>query len=281
MKVYIFDKLDSDFRIDHYSGIGFPQDRKMLHSHPYHEFSLIIAGDISYTSNKCVEHVNGKCFIFSAANQLHNPFVNQEKKYERYQIMFRSDFLASFLPEYHSIFSPVMAQSAIWRVSDVTFKRMSSIMETLHDRYENDPDTMVAGLEYKLLVAELMILASDTVTEHTKREKLQTGSYIDEVIKYIQKHYAQEIKLDVLARMFSISYTKLANDFKKHVGMTICNFITLTRVEAAKSLLQQGNSVNSVAALVGYPGTSYFIKIFKRCTQMTPLKFQRTPSTNA
>ena len=98
MQIYIIEKLDGDFRIDFYSGMGFEQDRRTLHSHPYHEFSLIIKGNVSYTSSECVDRIdNEKCFIFSAAHQLHNPYINQNEKYERYQIMFSPDFVSSFL----------------------------------------------------------------------------------------------------------------------------------------------------------------------------------------
>ncbi|MBE6964464.1 MAG: hypothetical protein E7441_00325 [Ruminococcaceae bacterium] len=149
MQIYVIEKLNGDFRIDFYSGTGFEQDRRTLHSHPYHEFSLISDGDVTYTSNKCVDRVdNEHCFIFSAAYQLHNPYINQEKKYERYQIMFNPDFVSSFLPEYSSIFSHFMSRSAIYRVPDKIYRRMLTIMETLYDRFENAPPRAQARLNH-------------------------------------------------------------------------------------------------------------------------------------
>lgn len=275
MKIYIYEKLDTDFRIDYYSGIGFPQDRRVLHSHPYHEFSLIDTGDINYVSNNCVDHVTEKCFIFSCAYQLHNPYVNQQKPYRRYQIMFKTNFLSSFLPEYRSIFSPVMSRSSIWRVPDHIYDRMKIILEALYDRYNNRPDSKTAFLEYRLLTAELMLLATDVASASSTLEAPGSGRYIDDVIRHIQQHYAGALALDDLSARFFVSRTKLANDFKKHVGMTIGSFITLTRIEAAKSLLRQGYSVHNTAALCGYPGVSYFIKTFYSYTRMTPLKFQQ------
>lgn len=276
MQIYVIEKLNGDFRIDFYSGTGFEQDRRTLHSHPYHEFSLIGAGDVTYTSNKCVDRVdNEHCFIFSAAYQLHNPYINQEKKYERYQIMFSPDFVSSFLPEYRSIFSHFMSRSAIYRVPEKTYRRMLTIMETLYDRFENTPASRTGSLEARLLVSELMLLANDVAHKNSESDIPATATYIDETVSYIREHYAEDIKLDFLASKFFVSYAKFTRDFKQAVGMTVNTFITLTRVEAAKPLLAQGYSVSSVASLVGYPGTSYFIKIFKRCTGMTPLKFQQ------
>ena len=60
--------------------------------------------------------------------------------------------------------------------------------------------------------------------------------------------------------------------------MTIGTFLMMTRINHAKVLLKQGYRVERVAQLCGYPGTSFFIKTFKRVTQLTPLKYQQIVS---
>ena len=52
----------------------------------------------------------------------------------------------------------------------------------------------------------------------------------------------------------------------------------MTRINHAKVLLKQGYRVERVAQLCGYPGTSFFIKTFKKVTQLTPLKYQQIVS---
>ena len=275
MKSYVFEKLDSDFHIDNYTGIGFPQDRLTLHFHPYHEFSLISSGDITYATGNLVSNVSEKCFIFSRAYQLHNPYINPQKQYERYQIMFMPNLLSLFIPEYKDVLSPLMSNSGIWRVSDTAFSRMELIMSTLLERYENDRDSKSAQLEYRLLTSELMLLATDVVKESSSAPNSLSDTYIGNVVKYIHEHYENDIKISDLASQFFMSETKLTNDFKKRVGMTVGKYLTLTRVESAKKLLRRGYSVNVVAARCGFQNTSYFIKVFYRHTLLTPLKYQQ------
>lgn len=275
MKNCVLDKDGVDFHIDYYNGIGFPKDNCELHSHPFHEFSLVSAGDITYASKNFVDRISDKCFIFSRAHQLHNPYINQNCRYERYQIQFHSDLLPSFVPEYTLSISPITSTSGIWRVPERTFNHMQTLMETMLDRYETERDSQAAFLEFRLLTTELMLLATDVVTKSTNSDNSVPITYVDEVIKYIQDNYQEDLNLSNLCNIFFVSNTKLANDFKKKVGMTVGKFLTLTRIEAAKVFLREGLSVNTVARKCGYPGTSYFIKLFYEYTNLTPLKFQQ------
>ena len=264
--------LKGDFRIGYYSGIGYPQNVG-LHTHPYHELSLVSEGDITYCSGNCTEHVVGKSIIFSAAYELHQPYVRSDAAYENYQIMFRDELLSSGLPEARGLLSRVFAGSFIAAVSDSEHDRMLAVMRILYDRYGSEPTSERALLEYKLLVTELMLMALDVVSR-SAAEKVAQSTYIDGVIGYIKEHYAEELRLDALSAAFFVSYAKLTRDFKRKVGMTVQRYVTLTRLENAKLLLKQGYSVCAVASRCGFSSPSYFIKIFRRYTHETPLRFQ-------
>ena len=274
MKQRVFGELESDFFIEYHNGIGYKSDYRMLHSHSYHEFSLITAGDITYTSNGFVDHVNEKAIIFSKAFELHNPFINQEERYERYQIRFQTNLIPTFLPEYLSLFSPIMSHCGIYRIDDNMYNQMLPIMQALYTRYNKTPSSQAAMLEYRLLTSELMLLASDVAMKSPRHSDYLEDTYIGKIVQYIKEHYSENITLELLSALFFVSRTKLSNDFKEYIGMTIGKFLSLTRIEAAKTLLRQGYSVHNVANLCGYSGVSYFIKTFNKYTLMTPLKFQ-------
>ena len=57
--------------------------------------------------------------------------------------------------------------------------------------------------------------------------------------------------------------------------MGISEYITKRKISKAKELLKTKNlSVIQVALAVGYDDVSYFIRIFKKQTGMTPKKYQ-------
>nr|WP_235196433.1 helix-turn-helix transcriptional regulator [Streptococcus mitis] len=65
--------------------------------------------------------------------------------------------------------------------------------------------------------------------------------------------------------------------FKKETGETLVKYITDKRINAAKSLLSQTNiSISQVSCQVGYDNYSYFTKIFKQRTGLSPGDYRKT-----
>lgn len=67
----------------------------------------------------------------------------------------------------------------------------------------------------------------------------------------------------------------LSTLFKKQTGESLLKFISQVRVEAAKSLLEEGKSVSEVAEMVGFRDVSTFIRVFKKQTGLTPGQFSQ------
>ena len=279
MNTYLLGKNDFDFSISYYSGTGYPMDFLKLHAHPYHEFSLIRDGDITYTSQTCMKHVTGPCFIFSRAYQLHNPFIAQSHKYTRHQIRFHPRLLSCLPEEMLTQLKELSDHCVICPIPPSDFERMHRIAETLFDLFQQHQKSTASLPEYQLLTGALLLMAKDCyLHSDTHPKSIPSDSYINVVVQYMKEHFAEKITLDALAEHFYISRTKLANDFKKQSGMTIGSFLMMTRINHAKTLLKQGYCVDQVARFCGYPGTSYFIKTFKKVTQLTPLKYQQIVS---
>lgn len=78
----------------------------------------------------------------------------------------------------------------------------------------------------------------------------------------------------MLCREFGCSRTALFRIFKDKGESGVLSVINATRMEAAKRLLAQGNSITQTATDVGYHNASSFLRIFKRYEQMTPGQYR-------
>jgi transcriptional regulator GlxA family with amidase domain len=64
--------------------------------------------------------------------------------------------------------------------------------------------------------------------------------------------------------------------FKTATGTTPIGYVQNLRIEEAKRLLESSNnSSDEIAALVGYENQTFFRKLFKRCTGLTPGAYRR------
>lgn len=73
-----------------------------------------------------------------------------------------------------------------------------------------------------------------------------------------------------------LSERTLKRRFKAATGLTLMDYLQNLRIEAAKRLLESSKrSADAISAEVGYEDASFFRRIFKRRTGLTPLRYRR------
>ncbi|MFX3635879.1 MAG: response regulator [Candidatus Pristimantibacillus sp.] len=99
---------------------------------------------------------------------------------------------------------------------------------------------------------------------------------IRQAFRYLNTAYADEVSLLQVAEHVHLNKTYLSELFKKETGTSFNDHLTLIRIEKAKELILKGEEKMGVLAeLVGYPNASYFTKVFKKITGMTPMEFKQ------
>lgn len=120
-----------------------------------------------------------------------------------------------------------------------------------------------------LMLAELSDMLSGA------REEVPVGTnYISGVCRYIDQHLNENLSLDELAERFFVSRAKLTQNFRKTLGMSVGEYIAVTRVGTAKHLLGLGKSVAETAQLCGFTDSSHLIRTFSRLCGETPAVFR-------
>lgn len=95
------------------------------------------------------------------------------------------------------------------------------------------------------------------------------------VIDYIRRNYYQKMTLDSIAKHVNFSKTYLSRIFKEETGENISSYINKVRVDRAKILLADQNvPLVDVANLTGFEDQSYFTKVFKSVTGVSPKKYK-------
>lgn len=99
---------------------------------------------------------------------------------------------------------------------------------------------------------------------------------LEQVRSYLEEHYDRKLSLEALSSLFFISKYHLSREYKKRYGTTIISDLTARRISRAKSLLRFSDfSVDEIAQQCGFQDSGYFIKVFRRAENMTPLEYRR------
>ncbi len=104
--------------------------------------------------------------------------------------------------------------------------------------------------------------------------------HVDVIYKatdYIKTHYMNKITLEEVANYVYLCPTYFSKVFKDEFGHNFNTYLNIVRVENSKKLLQNENiNIADISNLVGYEDQSYFSKVFKKITGMTPLRFRQS-----
>lgn len=111
---------------------------------------------------------------------------------------------------------------------------------------------------------------SHTATEHEGSRR------IDRVIGWLQRHLAEELRVDDAARLAHVSPGAFSRWFKREVGKTFTQYVNDLRFGAAcLALRQTERPVAAIAADCGFATMSHFNRQFRLRAGMTPREYRQ------
>lgn len=127
-------------------------------------------------------------------------------------------------------------------------------------------------------VEALLSQVLDRFEEGEEAEHTITDNIIGRIKEYVNENYGESITLQDVADKFYLNASYLSRSFKKAEGKNLITYLTEVRMEHAKEYLREGESkLAEVAFLVGYDDYSYFNKVFKRYTGLSPSEYMKRP----
>ncbi|MBE6052938.1 MAG: response regulator [Clostridium sartagoforme] len=101
-------------------------------------------------------------------------------------------------------------------------------------------------------------------------------SSIKRVVKYVEKNYYKDLKLENLAELFNYNSAYLGKIFKSYTGESFNTYLDKIRIEEGKRLLVEENlKVYEVCERIGYKNIDYFHSKFKKYVGISPLNYKK------
>lgn len=106
-------------------------------------------------------------------------------------------------------------------------------------------------------------------TQANYRAMKRVREYIDDIIT-IDSSLPVDITLDELAVISDYSKWQVTRDFRALYGTTPYRYVTLKRLQKAKSLIELGIPLSQVSLSSGFADQSHMTRHFKKCFGTTP-----------
>lgn len=125
--------------------------------------------------------------------------------------------------------------------------------------------------------AEIDITGSELEEEprDEKPELLKNQVIMEHIRDFIESHYTENITLQDAAAQLHYSDAYFCRFFKQNFDKNFIMYLSELRVEKAKELLSDVTvNVKDIGQRVGFRDSSYFTKVFKRVTGVTPSEYR-------
>ena len=150
--------------------------------------------------------------------------------------------------------------SKIQRLEQIRFEYFAKIDEAVYA--EDFLET------FQALLDELL----ECLEESMESQDMKIQGMLD----YIAEHYRDDLDLTNLAEVFNFNYSYLSSYFNTKMGEGFSEYLNRIRIGHACQYLEKGeSSIASISALVGYSDQSYFCRVFKKITGVTPSAYRR------
>lgn len=140
----------------------------------------------------------------------------------------------------------------------------------LHQKRDSTTEIVTSHLIHSLLT-ELLI---ETATNGA--DTFLMPDYVKDVAKDIDKNFKQPLSLEHFEAACHRSRYHILKEFKKYMGITINEYLILTRISYAKELLKYTSlPVSEITFEVGMNNVTHFINLFKAREGCTPLVYRK------
>lgn len=94
--------------------------------------------------------------------------------------------------------------------------------------------------------------------------------------EYMEQHFKENITAVIVAGEVYLNPSYFSTLFKRVMGISFTRYLNELRVEESKRLLksEEDHAIQDIANDIGYRSQSYYSKVFKKYTGLTPNEYR-------
>lgn len=233
------------------------------HWHPQYEVTFLLSGHFEVRNNMGRMDGDGPALLLHAPFSLHELYIPEDTFYRRYLLYTeRETFLryTTVNTDYEAITD---ANLVCVFPNGKEYDEFNALFGNIRD---HTADERYCALMSALITHLMLGIAADgrgTVFRNR-------FSYIQDVLNFVSEHISERYSVEMLARRYSISTSKLNRDFREMIGTPYFSYMNTLRMTMAEKQLRAGGSIVRTAMECGYASEAAFIKAYRRFFGVTP-----------
>ncbi len=138
-------------------------------------------------------------------------------------------------------------------------------------------DKTIESLDVEELCSVLEELIQSIVNISGEEASGSIREVVKESVAYIDANFFEELSLASLSERFGVESSYYSRIFRQETGKNLMLYIALRRIQKAKEYMQD-TSINlaEVAFMVGYDDYTYFNRVFRKMTGISPRDYRNS-----
>lgn len=257
------------------------------HFHQFYEMCIFLDDKAGHLINGVWFDMRCCDIVALRPSLLHKTFYPEGQPSKRLIIQFSiPPMISAFENCMKSVYSIFEGDCPIYRFED-PYKK--AVLEKLNDIYylsQNPNELTDLAIHNKFIeFLSLIYLYRDKNVYSNRSDFDNITNKVYSITAYIHSHFTEDISLESVSREFFISSYYLSHQFKRITGFTLTDYVQLTRVRNAQTLLLSTDKpITDIAFLCGFSSFSQFNRAFNKFLHLSPsafrkdAKIQQTPS---
>lgn len=245
-----------------------------IHTHNCCELLLCLKGGKNFLINDQIYEVCDGDLFLTNQFEAHKITFLEGCEVERYVVEIHPDFLFSSSTDETDLSRCFYKRTADFphriHLNQQEQEQMLSLFSTLKATHPYGDD-VVKNCTGILLFA----MVNQLFSEHQSADEPSGDPLLQKAISYINRHFNQELTLEMIAKDCFISVNQLCRVFKESLGTTVMKYVIGKRISEAKKYLKAGYSVSDTALMCGFRDYSNFIRTFTAVVGISPGKYAK------
>lgn len=259
------------------------------HTHEFVELVFVVEGSALHEmSGHTYQLAAGDVFVLEP-NVYHSYTCSPDKETVVYNVLFDATFLQQEMevlqqmPSFVNFFYlvPFLRKSQSFipyhPLTPSQKLQLQSHLQTIEEEFRQRREGYQLMIKTRWI--ECLVWLSRYHQENRKSAKpsaISDQAWMESIVNYVELHYYQPFTLQQLSQLCGMSVSSFTAKFKEATGLSLVDYKHTVQVRHAAELLQgTDKKVLDIALEVGFGDISFFNRIFRKHTGVTPREYRR------
>lgn len=245
----------------------------------FYGIGFIVSGDRQTVTPEKISFIHAGNVTPMTIGVYHRTYALSDAPYKRYGMKFTPKIAKRCIEQIgEKNFNHVMSHLC-YELSPACQKKVRQMFDDMlyeYEHYDANSEFIIEGILSRLIIT---LLREGKAAESTNTKLNIQDKAINEVLVYLDLHYAENPSIETLAALAGLSESHFMKRFRECVGSSYKTYLHCYKTRLAQNMLVNTKlSISQISEKLGFCNPNYFCTVFRKISGNSPREFRREHS---